>query len=270
MQRRALLAYAATGLTTVRASAGFDHGHGIWHHLLREHVRVSASGYSSTVRYVGMQRDRSALRAYLAGLTSVTTTAFQAWGREHRLAFLINAYNAFTVELVLSRYPDLRSIQDLGSLFRSVWKQRFFRLLGQDMSLDDLEHGHIRRPGVFDDARIHVAVVCASRSCPMLRPEAYVAERLDAQLDDAMRRFLSDRERNRFEAGTAGQGVLRVSKIFAWYRSDFERPGSFENWVARHADLLADASAARAALRAGRYQVAHTDYDWSLNDADRP
>jgi Protein of unknown function, DUF547 len=274
LTRRAWLALpAAAALATLlpkpaRAAAPFDHGHAAWDQLLRQHVAVAADGTSSAVRYAALQRERAALRAYLDTLTAVTPEAYAAWSKPQQLAFLINAYNAWTVELILTRYPDLRSIKDLGSFIESPWKKKFFRLLGEQRHLDDVEHGLIRAPGVFDDPRIHVAVVCASIGCPMLRNEAFVAGRLDAQLDDAMRRFLSDHTRNRFEPTS---GRLAVSKIFDWYRKDFEQGhrgiDSLTTLFARYADRLADGAAAQAELRAGRYKLAFLDYDWSLNDA---
>ena len=272
-RRRWLGLPAAAALTALLphpspAATAFDHGHGAWEQLLRQHVVVAADGNSSAVRYAGMKRQQAALRAYLDTLAGVTPEAYEQWSRPQRLAFLINAYNAWTVELILTRYPGLKSIKDLGSFLESPWKKKFVRLLGQQRHLDDIEHGLIRAPGAFDDPRIHVAVVCASVGCPMLRNEAFVAERIDAQLDDAMRRFLSDRSRNRFEADG---GRLAVSKIFDWYRKDFEQGhrgiDSLKTLFARHADRLADGAAAQAEVRAGRYQLAFLDYDWSLNDA---
>jgi hypothetical protein len=168
------------------ATAGFDHRHGAWDALLRQHVVLSPGGNASTLRYAALRAGRSALEAYLDTLSAVSAATYAAWSRPQQLAFLINAYNAFTVDLILARYPDLESIKDLGSFLQSPWKKKFFQLLGQARSLDEVEHGMIRAPGAFDDPRIHVAVVCASIGCPMLRNEAYTAERLDAQLDDAL------------------------------------------------------------------------------------
>lgn len=272
MRRRALLAslpLALAGHAAAQAPAvAFDHRHGAWDALLRQHVVLAAGGNASALRYAAVQAQRPALDAYLKTLSAVPAAAYGAWPRPQQLAFLVNAYNAFTVALVLTRYPDLASIKDLGSFLQSPWKRKFFRLLGRERSLDEIEHGMIRAPGVFDDPRIHAAVVCASIGCPMLRPEAYVADRLDAQFDDALRRFLSDRSRNRFDAGS---GVLAVSKIFDWYRQDFERGhqgyGSLQALFARHADVLATTPQAQADLRAGRYRLVHLDYDWALNDA---
>jgi hypothetical protein len=181
----------------------------------------------------------------------------------------VNAYNAFTVELILTRYPGLTSIKDLGSFVQSPWQKKFFRLLGDQRSLDDVEHGLIRAPGVFDDPRIHFAVVCASKGCPMLRNEAFVAERLELQLDDSLRRFLSDRSRNRYESAT---GTLTVSKIFDWYRKDFSlgHQGftSLNAVFVRWTDSLADQPAMQARIRSGDFKLEFLPYDWALNDAD--
>ncbi|WP_300338213.1 DUF547 domain-containing protein [Accumulibacter sp.] len=253
---------------TATAANAFDHRHAAWDALLAKHVRVLDGGNASQVRYTGMQVDRALLAAYLASLSAVTEADYASWSRSLRLAFLINAYNAFTVELVLGKYPDLKSIKDLGSLFQSPWKKTFISLLGQQRSLDDVEHALIRAPGAFDDPRIHVALVCASVGCPMLRNEAFTGERLDAQLEDAMRRFFADRSRNRFDSAN---GKLQVSKIFDWYGKDFAQGyAGFHTLAAtfaRYAEQLADTPGARARVRSGDYRLEFLDYDWRLNDA---
>lgn len=248
----------------------FDHGHPAWDALLKTHVVVINDGGASQVRYAGFQNDRQALTKYLETLSAVTEAEFAAFTRQERLAFLINAYNAFTVQLVLSEYPDLESIKDLGSLLTSPWKKEFFTLLGQRRHLDNIEHDMIRAPGTYDDPRIHVAVVCASIGCPAMRKEAYVGVRLDAQLDDSLRRFLSDRSRNRFNSESK---TLEVSKIFDWYRKDFEKGHQgfqrIGDVFARYADRLADAPADRELIRARKAQVTYLEYDWKLNDVTR-
>lgn len=269
LARHLATAIAALTLMWFSASAlAFDHTHSAWGDLLKKHVVLINQGNASQVRYGEIKANRPALKAYLDSLSSVSETDYGTWTKPQKLAFLINAYNAFTIELVLTRYPKLDSIKDIGSLFKSPWKQTFIPLLGQQYSLDDLEHGLIRAPGVFDDPRIHVAVVCASVGCPMLRNEAFTAERLDAQLEDAMRRFLSDRSRNRFDPV---RGELQVSKIFDWYGKDFELGNagfdSLSRMFAQYAEQIADSAEQRERIRKGDYQVEFLDYDWKLNDS---
>lgn len=252
-------------------STGFDHQHAAWTALLRKHVRLVRDGRATQVAYAGFQADRAALRAYLDNLSAVTAAVFAGWAKAERQAFLVNAYNAFTVELILARYPDLKSIKDLGGLVSSPWKPKWIPLLGAKVSLDDIEHAMLRQRGVYDDPRVHFAVNCASVGCPALREEAFVAARLDAQMDEQTLRFMSDRTRNRFNAQ---RGRLELSKIFDWYGEDF-RLGhrgivSLPAFAARYADQLADAPAHAAELRerirAGGVDIAFTDYDWALND----
>jgi hypothetical protein len=249
-------------LLAAQPARAFDHAHGEWTALLARHVTVLDGGEASRLSYAGMARDRARLRAYLDALSAVTGAEFAGWTRPRRLAFLLNAYNAFTVEKVLTRYPGLRSIRDFGRVFGNPWKDRFFRLLGRAESLDGIEHGLIRRPGAFDEPRIHFAANCASVGCPMLREEAYVAERLDAQLEDQVRRFLSDRSRNRISGD-----ALEISRIFDWYAADFAAGGGVSAWLASRAEWLSLTAAEQAALRAGQLKIAFLPYDWALNDA---
>lgn len=270
MKPRLRLLAAGLMLAASALAHAFDHGHADWDALLKQHVKVAAHGNASAVDYAGLKQQQPQLGRYLDGLSAVTEQDYASWSREERLAFLINAYNAFTVELVLTAYPDLKSIKDVGSLLRSPWKREFFTLFGRKRSLDDVEHGLIRAPGVFDEPRIHVAVVCASIGCPMLRPEAWRADRLSSQLDDAMQRFLADRSRNRFDPAT---GTLHVSRIFDWYGKDFEAGhqgfDSLQTMFARYADSLTDSPAKGDKIRRGQYRLEFLDYDWKLNDLVR-
>jgi len=247
------------------ALAAFDHSHAAWDALVRTHVVWIKSGTASRVDYAAFQRDRAALQSYLGSLSAVPRSEFDGWDRDRRLAFLINAYNAFTVELILTEYPAHKSIKDYGSLFQSPWKKRFFTLLGRERNLDDIEHGLIRAPGAYDEPRIHMAVVCASIGCPALRDEAFTAARLDAQLEDSVMRFLSDRTRNRYNAGA---GMLDVSSIFDWYGDDFSRGRyrSLDDFFGRYADRLADSPADRQRIRDGGVGRRFLPYDWNLND----
>jgi hypothetical protein len=267
----ALCLLVATGA----AAQGFDHEHKAWTALLARHIVPTDGGKSSQVRYAGFQQDRAALRTYLDSLSKVTPQEFAGWTKPQQMAFLINAYNAFTVEKVLTRYPDLKSIRDFGRVIGNPFRDRFFRLLGREFSLDAIEHDTLRRPGAYDEPRVHFAVNCASIGCPMLREEAYVASRLDAQLEEQARRFLSDRSRNRYDPAT---GTLEVSRIFDWFGEDWtsgyrgfdgKTPAirSREEYFARYAPLLADTPAGQEAIRNRNAPLRFLEYDWTLNDA---
>lgn len=269
LTRRAWLAAACAGaaVSSTRAD-GFDASHAAWTTLLRRHVRVQPGGSATRLHYAGMAADRTELRRYLAALSAVPADAFATWPKAERQAFLLNAYNAFTVELVLGRYPGLASIRDLGSLFSTPWKPRWIALLGAEVSLDDIEHTMLRRRGAYDDPRVHFAANCASVGCPALRDEAFAAATLDAQLDDQALRFMSDRSRNRWNAASQR---LELSKIFDWYGEDFRLGhrgiASLPAFAGRYADVLASDPAARERIRSGTAPIAFLDYDWTLNDA---
>jgi hypothetical protein len=261
MMRLGLAIMLALQWVIVQA-AGFDQS--AWDGLLKKHVSALRNGQATEVDYAGFAVDRNQLKQYLAGVSAVAPAEFDRWDRPSQLAFLINAYNAFTVELVLSRYPDVKSIKDLGSLLRSPWKKSFIALLGETRSLDDIENGLIRGSGRYAEPRIHFAVNCASIGCPALRPEAYAGERLGAQLEDAARNFLADRTRNYLDGNT-----LKVSSIFKWYRGDFEKGWRGANSLAgffvlyRQSLGLDEGTASR--LNAGAIAIDYLDYDWRLN-----
>lgn len=257
------------------AFAQFDHTHAAWNALLKKHVVVVDGGKASQVRYAGFAQDRAALKAYLDALSKVTEAEFKSWTKPQQMAFLINAYNAFTIEKILTRYPELKSIRDFGTVFGNPWKDRFFTLLGKPSYLDQVEHEILRAKGVYGEPRVHFAVNCASIGCPGLREEAFVAERLDAQLEEQTRRFLSDRSRNRYNEKS---GQLEVSKIFDWFREDWESGNkgigasaqaidSREQFFARYAKQLADQPDAQAKIAERKAGLAFLEYDWALNAA---
>ncbi|ROH89220.1 DUF547 domain-containing protein [Stagnimonas aquatica] len=261
MRQAWLLVLLCSALCSPRSLA-LDDRYSAYAGLLQRHVEWTQQGRASAVDYAGLQTERGRLQAVLVEFSAVSRVEFEAWSARQQQAFLINAYNAYTLELVLGRYPALKSIKDLGGLFSSPWKQKFFRLLGEERTLDWIEH-EVLRPR-YRDPRIHFAINCASVGCPALRPEPYRAELLDVQLDDGQRRFLGDRRRNRFDAAS---GVLRLSPIFKWFGEDFEAGagGSLRAWLAARANQLAEDESARARLRAGEFRIDFGDYDWSLN-----
>jgi Protein of unknown function, DUF547 len=266
LNRRHVLGLLPALVAVCAPAQAFDHAYAGWDALLKKHVRWLPDQKQSRVGYAGMAADRAALKAALAELSAVSPVAFGAFTRPQQMAFLINAYNAFTVELILTAYPRLKSIKDLGSFTTSAWKKPFFTLLGEQRHLDWIEHEQLRPK--YNEPRIHTAIVCASIGCPALRPDAFTSDKLEAQLEDGMRRFLGDATRNR-----ASAGKLEVSSIFKWFREDFEKGHQgfqrVEDVFARYAPLLSGDPAVQEQLKARKLKPEFLDYDWSLNDAGK-
>lgn len=261
-----LLAAAAVAPLAAHAQAGFDHSYAAWDALLKKHVRWLPDGKQSRANYKGFAADRAALKAVLDGMSAVPKAAFDGWTKPQQMAFLINAYNAFTVEIILTKYPNLKSIKELGLFNRGPWKNEFFTLLGGKRHLDWIEHEQLRP--IYKEPRIHAAVNCASIGCPALRDEAFTAAKLEAQLEDGMRRWMGDRTRNRVR-----NGQVEASAIFRWFKEDFNSGyrgyKQLEDVFAAYAEQLSDKPEEQAALRAKTLPVSYLDYDWSLNDTGR-
>jgi hypothetical protein len=245
----------------------FDHSHKIWNNLLSKHVVMSKDLRSSRVNYSNLKTDGSQLDNYLKMLSFVKKDTFETWSKDKQLAFLINAYNAFTVKLIIKNYPDIASIRDIKTGFFGPWKIRFVELFGDKIHLDAIENKMIRKKGVYDDPFIHAALVCAAIGCPPLRNEAYTYDRLNQQLEDNMERFLSDKKQNRFNHDT---GTLDVSSIFKWYREDFEKGyrnfTSLEGFFVQYADRLAQQPEDVEKIKSTNVDIRFLDYDWFLND----
>ncbi|MFN8544517.1 MAG: DUF547 domain-containing protein [Candidatus Binatia bacterium] len=229
-----------------------DDQHAAWTAILRRFV------HDGQVDYAGLaHHGQSHLAQYLQGLASVCRDDYTRWTRDQQLAFWINAYNAYTVRLVLDHYP-LSSIRTIGILPGAAFRTTFIsmRLMDRTLSLNDIEHEILRKE--FTEPRIHFAIVCASQSCPALRSEAYRAVNLDRQLDDQVRLFIRDPSKNRFDAAAR---VVYLSSIFTWFHEDFERAArTLVDYVARYAD-----EPTAVGLREPGVRVEFLDYDWSLN-----
>ncbi len=238
----------------------FDHTHAAWTEILRSCVHEGGFDYAA------LKQDPARLERYLAALHAVTPEGTLGWSPEQRFAFWINAYNAHTIQKVVQNYP-LASIRKLDKALglKTVFEQAFIPMRAfhpdgkdEDLALNDIEHGILRKK--FKDARVHAAVNCASASCPPLRNEAFVAERLDEQLDEQMRAFVADEKHNRFQRD---RGRIEISEIFEWFAEDFERDAqSVQEYLVRFA-APEDADFLRKA------KVSYVDYDWSLNDVPK-
>lgn len=258
------LVLCASATFTQAQDDGNAFSHDAWNTLLPLCVHATANGGGTAVDYDCFLQRRPALSTYLDQLSAVSEPQFERWSRDARLAFLINAYNAWTVELILTAYPDVESIRDLGSFLRSPWKKAFIPLFGKEISLDDIEHGMIRKPGDYNEPRIHFAVNCASIGCPALRMEAFTGDKLEEQLEAQTRQFLGDRTRNRLNENT-----LEVTSLFKWYGDDFASgwrgAHSVAAFLALYADALGLTGRQKQALLDEKLEIEYLDYDWSLN-----
>ena len=230
-------------------TSAFDHSR--WDVLLKAHV--DAQGW---VDYQGFAQDREALDAYLAALGQAD---FESLGRDEKLALLLNAYNAFTVALILDHdaHGKLKSIKDIASSQR--WDAKRWLLAGKTVSLNELEHQWVRNH--FKEPRIHWALVCAAYSCPPLLNTAYTGKQLDQQLAQQETRVLGG---DRWLRHDPQGNILHLTALLQWYGSDFK---------AATGQSVVDYVAARVPAIKGKPQpkVEWIHYEWKLNSqANRP
>ena len=178
----------------------------------------------------------------------------KGWTEDQKLAYWINAYNAFTLELILDNYP-VKSIKDIGATIKipfvnTPWDIKFINIGGEEYDLNNLEHGIIRKD--FEEPRIHFALVCAAVSCPKLQNRAYLPESLDAQLTKAAKEFLADPKKNEIK----GENKAILSKLFNWYGGDFTKKMSLEEYINQYSDINIFPNA----------KINYINYDWSLNE----
>jgi hypothetical protein len=227
------------------------------HHFVRLNHVLSAHLKDGRVDYAALKKDSRELNAALDEMAAVQRSDFSRWTERQQVSFLINLYNASTLRLIVSHYP-LKSIKDIGNILRGPFKQPAVRLFSETTTLEYIEHELLRKN--YREPRIHFALVCAAKGCPSLRNEPYVASKLNEQLEDQGRTFLSATEKNRFDAH---RRVLYLSPIFKWFHEDFEKPsGSVLKFVTPFFPPQL-----RAQLEsAGPVAIRYTDYDWSLNE----
>lgn len=221
--------------------------HQLWDQLLKKHVNAG-----DHVNYKGFIADSAMLNEYLEILSNNPPNS-SMWSKEEQLAYWINAYNAFTVKLIVDNYP-VESIRDLNPtlyvpLLNTVWHIKFFSIGGKKFNLDEIEHNILRKQ--FNEPRIHFAIVCASYSCPPLRKEAYTAEKVDEQLEDQAIHFINDPKRNVLRKQSA-----ELSSIFKWFKGDFTKKGTLIEFLNQYSKVEIDPNA----------RISFMEYSWSLND----
>lgn len=220
--------------------------HEKWTAMLQKYVSNDGK-----VNYKGIKADAAKLDEYLAVLSKQAPG--KNWTKNEQLAYWINAYNAFTVKLIVDNYP-VKSIKDLNPgisviFVNTVWDKNFIKIAGNEMSLNDIEHKKLRKMG---EPRIHFAIVCASKSCPKLSNKAYEAATLDQQLTQSAKDFLADPSKNKVSANNP-----KLSKIFDWFGGDFKVNGKSK------IDFINQFTTVKMAPNA---DISYLNYDWSLNE----
>ena len=216
------------------------------------------------VDYENLQANRQQLDRFNTAIGAVSPKTYHNWTDSQKLAFLINAYNAFTLQSIIDQTPLPSSIREIPG----VWKWRKFMIAGQEKTLDNIEHDIIRQD--FNEPRIHVALVCAAISCPPLRNEPYTAEKLEQQLDDQVNRFISSPHGIKI---VPEEGTIYLSSIFQWFGEDWlksygvkhqftgsKQERSVLNFLSHYLP-----SFQQKYLSEGNYKIKYLDYDWSLN-----
>lgn len=204
------------------------------------------------VNYKDFGKDRAKLKSYLSMIEANPPQG--SWSEDEKLAYWINAYNAFTIELILENYP-VKSIKDIGSTIKipfvnTPWDIKFINIGDEEYDLNNLEHGIIRKE--FEEPRIHFALVCAAVSCPKLQNRAYLPEKLDEQLTKAATDFLSDSDKNKIK----NSDKATLSKLFNWYGGDFTKSMSLVEYINQYSETKLNKKA----------DIDWKDYDWALNE----
>ena len=244
MVRKLFVALLLLLLAAYPAMAGQGPNYEIWAGLLQRHV----SG--GVVDYAGFQAEEAELDRFL---DSMARTEIYALDRTAQKALYINAYNAWSIKLILGKYPGVKTIKRAGGIFTKPWNKKFIRLSGERISLDDLEQKILMSR--FKDPRVYFAISCAAKGSPPLLDRPYLPQTLDAQLNQAATAFINDPWRNYIK-----DRVLHLSSIFGWHSKDFgDDPAGF---VLQYA--TGDFKRELAEIHPGE-KIIYLEYDWSLN-----
>ena len=216
------------------------------------------------VDYQGLQANREQLDRFNQSLSKVSPDLYNSWNELEKIAFWFNAYNSLTLQSIIDQQPLPKSIRDISG----VWNRRKFEIAGESKTLDNIEHDTLRKD--FNEPRLHVALVCAAMSCPPLRNEPYLPEKLDAQLEDQVRKFIVSPHGFKIDRQ---QGRVYLSSIFKWYGQDWLKNYSVDNKFAGNKKQKAVINFLSRYLtpediqylERGKYKVKYLDYDWSLN-----
>lgn len=235
----------------------FDHQYSAWNQALNQFAKDGGFDYKA------LKKDPALLNDFLESISSLPKNEYEKLDKEQKIAFWINTYNVLAVKTILDHYPlkkglswkavayPKNSIQQIPN----VWDRPILKIFNEDFSLNRIEHDTLRKE--FKEPRIHFALVCAARGCPPLRMEAYVPERLNAQLDDQARQFFANPEKAKYDVQ---EDVLHLSSILHWFGKDFEKDGGPIEFAKKYMPKAAGQKLS------DKTKIKWLDYDWSLNE----
>jgi hypothetical protein len=231
-------------------ASAFDHNYSQWNALLQKYVTSTNGGVTTSVQYSELVTNTVQLNEVLQSLSKVTQSEFDSWSQQQQIAFLVNAYNAFTWKLIVDHHP-VTSIKKIGG-WRNQWKMDFFELLGKPRNLDWIEHSVLRKK--YKEPRIHFALNCASISCPPLRQQAYTAQNLEEQFQNQTILFLRNPQETKIDVQNK---TIKVSKLFDWFAKDFgENTQEVIAWISQYLPTTVSIK---------DFELQYTNYDWNLN-----
>lgn len=285
LKRKLLLAFFSIGFACLMLASSvsvslsretFDQSHSVYNSLLKKYVK------NGRVDYSGFISSKEEFVSYLNTLGSVNQSEYDSWTEKEKLAFWINAYNAFTIKAIIDHYPITRSFSIVGLFvpsdsilqIKGVWDKLKFKAVGNEVTLEDIEHEILRKE--FNEPRIHMAINCASVSCPDLRNEAYVPGKLEEQLTQASAAFMNNPEKGLYI--DEGDGIVKLSKIFNWFGEDFipvygdghsfQGRNEKENAALNFALVYVDSDSKKEYLIRNNFRIGYLNYDWHLNELE--
>ncbi|MCC7429674.1 DUF547 domain-containing protein [bacterium] len=241
MLKKTFLSFLLVLVILLQNSFAFEHSK--FHTILQKYVK---NGFVSYKALLETKTDLAIFRSYLTELEKTETAKLN---QNEKLAFWINVYNAYTIELILQNYP-VKSIKKIGTLLKGPWDQEIVKVGGKKFTLNHVEHEILRKE--FKEPRIHFAIVCASISCPNLLPKAFNSENTQILLDEAGKNFINDEAKNKYDKA---KNTLYASAIFDWFSEDFKNSGGVVGVWNNYSKTKLE-----------KPEIKFLDYDWNLNE----
>jgi len=258
----------ALGANAINAGFGYDD----YAAVLKDYI-----DNRGMVSYKRLKARRESLDLFVLTISKLDAKTYEKWSNKEKIAFWINAYNALTLKVIIDNYPIKPSFfksiyypKNSIRQIKGVWDKKKFKVMGKDMTLEDIEHKILRKK--FDEPRIHFALVCAAMGCPQLRNEPYLGEKLEEQFENQIHHSLADDKKLKINRK---DDEVHMSSIFKWFGGDFvskyapeekmvglsRNEAAVINFISKYLET-SDSSY----LMTGNFKIKYLKYDWSLNE----